>query len=136
MSNSNKKINAIFDYYETAVKNAQDILKALRENKKYIDTNEGNPIVRSSDDVLMVIHAINRISLIPAVLDKKIFFLNGAHINKDGDVIHTSNCHGGVMKQYKNIRRMINTFNKNITCESLRIKTIIKQDGSIIELNQ
>jgi ribosomal protein S4E len=130
------KPNAIFDYYEMAVKTSLDILKVLKENKKYLDVNDGNPMVRSSEDVLLVIHSINRISLIPANPDKKVFFLSGAHINKEGEVIHTSNCHGGVMKRYKNIKKMITQFNKNLKCESLKIKTIINQDGHIIQLPQ
>lgn len=137
MSNSNKspKLNIIFDYYDTAVKNCQEILKSLAKNKKYIDTNNGDPIVKSSEGAFMVIHAINRVSMIPAT-DDKIFFLNGAHINKDGDVVLTSNSHGGVMKRYQNIKRMINTFNKKMTCDGLKIKTMIMPDGLVIQLDQ
>ena len=67
--------------------------------------------------------------------DEKVFFLSGAHVNKDGLTVHTSNCHGGIMKRCKHIKRMINEFNKKMTCESLKIKTILTQDGSVIDID-
>lgn len=128
-------VNTIFDHYEVSVKTCQDILKALKENGEYIDNNEGNPVVRSSEGAFMVIHEINRISMIPAG-NSKTFFLNGAHISKDGTVVYTSNCHGGIMKRRKYVKNMINNFNKHMKCDGLKIKTILTQDGAIIRVDK
>lgn len=133
-NNSPKKINPTFDYYETAVKKIQDMIKLLNENKRYIDNTDGPSVNRPSEGVFFVIHSINRISMIP-VIDDKLIYLSGAHINKDGEVVLTSNCHGGIMKNYKNVTRRINNFNKEMKCDGLKIKTILKLDGTIIELN-
>ena len=61
--------------------------------------------------------------------------LNGANVDKEGKVVYTSNCHGGIMKRRKYIKNMINNFNKHMKCESLKIKTVLMQDGSIMNFN-
>jgi len=134
-SNNSPKINAIFDYYETAVKNTQNIFKAMKEHGEYIDSNDGNPVVKSSEGMLAVVHVIDRVSFIPPTTGEKQFFLSGAHVNKDGWAVHTSNCHGGVMKRCKYIKRMIHEFNKKMTCDGLKIKAVLTQDGNVIPIN-
>ena len=129
-SDKNVKTNGIFDYYETAVKNAQEVLKAFHDKGEYVDVNNGNPIVKPTKGVFAVIHMINRVSFIPTTDDNE-FFLNGAHIGKDGKAVYESNCHGGMMKKLPNSFKMIENFNSEMKCEGLKIKAIICVDSVI-----
>ena len=131
-SDSKPRINAIFDYYETAVKNTQDIFKAMREHGEYIDLNDGNPVVRPSEGMFAVIHAINRVSFVPPIEGDEEFFLNGARLNREGKAVYSSNCHGGIMKNNTSITKMIEEFNKGMKCDGLKVKAYVVQDGTVI----
>jgi hypothetical protein len=130
-----KRSNLAFDYYETSITKIQEMIKILNQTNEYIDNTDKPSVIRSAENVFFIIHGINRISMVP-VTDDKLIYLSGAQITKSGEVVLTSNCHGGIMKNYKNVTRRINTFNKEMKCDGLKIKTILKLDGTIIELNK